>query len=160
MPRMAALNVELGFASAGDAPDIARLARDLIEVGLGWGYRPQRIVELIRDAETVALVARTRAGTAGFAVMRFGDERAHLILLAVAPAHQRRGIARRLLDWLLESARVAGMTSVHVELRAMNAPAFALYRSLGFSETFRVPGYYRGRETAVRMIRVLRLPGE
>jgi ribosomal protein S18 acetylase RimI-like enzyme len=29
------------------------------------------------------------------------------------------------------------------------------YRAMGFSETFRVPGYYRGRETAVRMIRML-----
>src|SRR5512146_2361325 len=103
MPRMAALNVELGFASAGDAPEIARLARDLIEVGLGWGYRPQRIIELIRDTETITLVARARGRPAGFAVMRFGDERAHLILLAVAPAHQRRGIARRMIDWLLES---------------------------------------------------------
>jgi ribosomal-protein-alanine N-acetyltransferase len=157
---MAALDVELGFASAGDAPEIARLARDLIEVGLGWGYRPQRIIELIRDTETITLVARARGRPAGFAVMRFGDERAHLILLAVAPAHQRRGIARRMIDWLLESALVAGMTSVHVELRAMNVPALALYRSLGFAETFRVPGYYRGRETAVRMIRMLRLPGE
>ena len=157
---MAALDVELGFASAGDAPEIARLARDLIEVGLGWGYRPQRIIELIRDTETITLVARARGRPAGFAVMRFGDERAHLILLAVAPAHQRRGIARRMIDWLLESALVAGMTSVHVELRAMNVPALALYRSLGFAETFRVPGYYRGRETAVRMIRMLRVPAE
>jgi len=153
---MAALNFELGLASASDAPAIARLARDLIEAGLGWGYRPQRIVELICDAETIALVARNRGLPTGFAVMRFGEERAHLILLAVEPAHQRRGIARRMIEWLLESALVAGMTSVHVELRAMNVPAFALYRSLGFSETFRVPGYYRGRETAVRMIRMLR----
>ena len=156
---MAALDFDLGFAGASDAPAIARLARDLIEAGLGWGYRPQRIVELIRDAETVALVARTRGRPAGFAVMRFGDERAHLILLAVEPAHQRRGIARTMVEWLIESALVAGMTSVHVELRAMNAPAFAFYRSLGFAETFRVPGYYRGRETAVRMIRMLQRPG-
>ena len=90
--------------------------------------------------------------------MRFGDERAHLILLAVQPAHQRRGIGRRMIAWLLDSALVAGMTSVHVELRASNTPACAFYRSVGFSETFRVPGYYRGRETAMRMIRMLRVP--
>ena len=31
------------------------------------------------------------------------------------------------------------------------------YRALGFSETIRVPGYYRGRESALRMIRMLRV---
>ena len=39
-----------------------------------------------------------------------------------------------------------------------NPAAYALYRDAGFTETVRVPGYYRGREAAVRMIRVLRVP--
>src|SRR5690242_14829095 len=153
---MSAIDIELGFAYPTDAPHIARLSRDLIESGLGWGYRPHRIAELIADPDTVTLVARARMAPVGFAVMRFGDERAHLILLAVEAMHQRRGVARRMVDWLVESAIVAGMTSVHVELRAGNGAAFAFYRSLGFVETFRVPGYYRGRETAVRMLRMLR----
>lgn len=155
---MAALDTELGLANQGDAQHLAVLARDLIEAGLGWGYRPQRISALIHDPETVTLVARARARPLGFASMRFGDERAHLILLAVQPAHQRRGVGRRLIEWLVQSALVAGMSSIHVELRASNAGAYAFYRSLGFAETFRVPGYYRGRETALRMIRMLHVP--
>jgi len=35
--------------------------------------------------------------------------------------------------------------------------AYTFYRALGFSETIRVPGYYRGRESALRMIRMLRV---
>ena len=61
-----------------------------------------------------------------------------------------------MVEWLVESALVAGMASIHVELRASNAAALAFYAAMGFSETFRVPGYYRGRETAVRMLRMLR----
>ena len=152
---MAALDIELAFASPGDAQAIARLSRDLIEAGLGWAYRPDRIAALMAEPETVTLVARARSSAAGFSIMRFGDERAHLILLAVDPAHQRRGVARRMFGWLVESALVAGMTSVHVEVRAANVPALRFYRAMGFSETFRVTGYYRGRETAVRMIRML-----
>ena len=155
---MNALDVELGLANDGDAQRLATLARDLIEAGLGWNYRPHRIAALMHEPEAVTLVARERARPVGFATMRFGDERAHLILLAVQPVHQRRGIGRRMIAWLLDSARVAGTTSVHVELRASNAPAYAFYRAVGFSETFRVPGYYRGRETAMRMIRMLRVP--
>ena len=135
------------------------MSRDLIETGLGWSYTPQRIMRLMNDAETIALVARDVRQPVGFAVMTFGDERSHLVLLAVTPSHQRRGIASRMLEWLEETALTAGMASMHVELRADNEQAFALYRVMGFAETFRVPGYYRGRETAVKMIRTLRHPG-
>ena len=91
---------------------------------------------MIADANTVAVVARDVRQPVGFAVMTFGDERAHLVLLAVRPSHQRQGIARRALAWLLESAATAGMISVHVELRAANSAAYALYGDAGFTETF------------------------
>ncbi len=45
-----------------------------------------------------------------------------------------------------------------MELRARNADALAFYRAIGFEETLRLPGYYSGRETAIRMIRMLRAP--
>jgi ribosomal protein S18 acetylase RimI-like enzyme len=101
-------------------------------------------------------VACDRGRIAGFAIMEFGDERAHLVLLAVRPAQRRMGIGRRLVDWLLESARTAGIASLHLELRSGNEAARGFYRAMGFDETLVVPGYYRGRESALRMIRVLR----
>jgi hypothetical protein len=45
-----------------------------------------------------------------------------------------------------------------VELRVTNLAALAFYRTEGFAETVRVPGYYRGREAGVRMMRLLRNP--
>jgi len=134
------------------------MSRDLIEAGLGWQYRGERIRQLIDDPETVTLVARDGERMIGFAIMTFGEERAHLVLLAVRPVCQRRGIGRRLMQWLLQSATTAGIASIHVELRADNEAAYALYRALGFAEILRLPGYYRGRETAVRMMRMLRAP--
>ncbi len=149
----------LEFAHPGDAPAIALMSRDLIEEGLGWGYRHAEVTRLIVDPETVALVARVHGHLLGFAIMTFGDERAHLVLLAVRPRERRRGVGRRMLTWLVESAAAAGIASVHVELRARNAAAIGLYRAQGFVETLRIPGYYRGIEPAIRMIRVLRVPG-
>jgi ribosomal protein S18 acetylase RimI-like enzyme len=95
--------------------------------------------------------------------MDVGDERAHLVLLAVRPASRRTGIGQRLLEWLLQSARVAGMASIHLELRSGNEAARRFYRAMGFHETVLVPGYYRSgegrKEGALRMLRVLREPG-
>lgn len=152
--------ITLRLARPCDAGTLALMARDLVETGLGWQYQRQRICRLIENPDTVALVACERERLVGFAIMEFGDERAHLVLLAVSPAHQRHGAGRRLIEWLLESARTAGIASVHLELRAGNDPARAFYRALGFAETHVVPGYYRGREPALRMVRVLRGPGQ
>jgi ribosomal-protein-alanine N-acetyltransferase len=148
------------FASRG-APTcrLAAMSRDLIETGLGWHYRPERVAKFLEDPETATVVACDRERTVGFAIMQLFDERAHLVLLAVRPSHQQRGIGRRLTDYLVASATTAGVASVHVELRADNRAAFALYRRTGFAETLRLQGYYRGRETAIRMMRLLRAPG-
>ena len=157
-------------AEPRDAQAIATMSRDFIESGLGWKYDAARVMRAMRDRETLAAVACEGAKTgtakgavAGIAIMEFGDERAHLVLLAVRPSHRRLGIGQRLLDWLLESARVAGMASIHLELRAGNDAARRFYRAMGFYETVLVPGYYRSgegrKEGALRMLRVLRTPG-
>lgn len=156
---MTAAAITLRLARAADARAIACLSRDLIETGLGWTYRPERIARLIQDRDTTTLVACDHGRLAGFAVMRFGDAHAHLVLLAVRPAQQRQGMARRMMEWLLASAATAGIASLHLELRAGNAAARAFYRAMGFTETQFVPGYYLRRESAMRMVRILRPAG-
>ena len=160
--------ITIRLAGPRDAQAIALMSRDFIEAGLGWKYDAPRVLRAIRDRETLAVVACESAKGAGgaitaFAIMEFGDERAHLVLLAVRPSHRRQGVGLRLLEWLLESARTAGMASVHLELRSNNEEARRFYRAAGFYETVLVPGYYRGgegrKEGALRMLRVLRAPG-
>ena len=149
-------DIVLGLAHPRDAHAIATMSRDLIEAGLGWEYRAERIARMIVDPDTIALVARDAPRIAGFAFMSVTEERAHLSLLAVRATHQRQGIAQRMLQWLTASAQTAGVATLHVELRDGNVAAHGLYRRAGFGDTMRVPGYYRGREAAIRMIRVLR----
>lgn len=146
----------LRLARRTDAPAMAAMARTLIETGLAPRYSAARMAGLIADGETTALVADDGAALQGYAVMHFGEERAHLMLLCVRPGQRRQGTGRRMLDWLLQSADVAGIASVHLELRADNAAAQVFYRRLGFSETLVVPGYYEGKIDALRMVRVLR----
>jgi ribosomal protein S18 acetylase RimI-like enzyme len=170
MAFMTARAITIRLAEPRDAQAIALMSRDFIEAGLGWKYDAARVLRAIRDRETLAVVACEsgkaggRGAIAGFAIMEFGDERAHLVLLAVRPAHRRLGIGQRLLEWMLQSARVAGMASIHLELRSGNEAARRFYRAMGFYETVLVPGYYRGgegrKEGAIRMLRVLRTPGQ
>jgi [ribosomal protein S18]-alanine N-acetyltransferase len=153
-------SITLRLAQPKDSLGIARMSRDLIEYGLDWSYPPLRIRQLIADRETIVLVAAAPTDLAGFAAMRFTDERAHLVLMAVRAEWRRQGMGRQMLDWLLASASTAGIASLHLELRAGNRAALSFYRALGFSVTVRIPGYYQGRESAIRMLRLLRPQGE
>jgi molybdenum cofactor biosynthesis protein B len=104
------------------------------------------------------LAARERRRLAGFAIMEFYDEHAHLSLLAVQPGYQRLGIGRQLIEWLESSARVAGTFTVRLELRASNDGARLFYERLGYREVGRRPAYYGGREDALRMVPTLPQP--
>ena len=150
--------ITLRPALVSDSHCIAAMSRDYIEYGLPWRYDAARVRRLLVRRDVSLLAACDRSTLVGFAAMEFGDARAHLVLMAVRPAHRRRGIGRHMLDWLLESALVAGIESVHLELRAGNDAARRFYRVQGFGETILVPRYYGGTESALRMVRVLRPP--
>jgi len=149
-------NIVLRLGKPADAQAIALLSRELIEPDLGWSWTPARVLGSIHQRDTITLVATARQQMIGFAIMYFGLEQAHLNLLAVRPSHQRRGVGRRLLDWLEKSARTAGIVAIFLELRTANIGAHCFYQRLGFSDSAFLPGYYGGREAAIRMVRKLR----
>ncbi len=145
----------LQLATAADADGIARLSRDRIETGLGWRWGGWRVRRSIADGATNVVVAVAAGELAGFGIMKYGDDEAHLLLLAVAAGCVRRGVGGSLVDWLEASARTAGLGQVLLEVRAANAGARAFYGGLGYVPLQRLPGYYQGRETAVRMAKDL-----
>jgi len=145
----------LRLATRDDAQAIAQLSRDRIEQGLGWSWTALRVLRSIRDRETNVVVALDASESLGFGIMKYHDEEAHLLLLAVRAERVRQGIGTALVDWLERSALVAGIGRVSLEARASNASARAFYLRLGYREIQSLPGYYQGREACVRMARDL-----
>ncbi len=143
------------LATADDAPRIGAMSRDLIEQGLRWRWTPARIRDCIRSRTTNVAVAPAAHGLAGFAIMEYHDDEAHLALLGVDPSHRRRGIASALIAWHEHAALTAGIGTVYVEARADNAETRAFYRKLGYSEVQRVGRYYDGVEDAIRLAKDL-----
>jgi len=147
-------------ARNADAARLAAMSEAHVESGLKPAWGAARIRWHVRDAESVVLTAWLASAIAGFAIMRYGEDVAHLNLLAVDPAHRRRGIGRALLGWLEESALTAGTFIIGLELRAGNELARSFYRALGYRELGQIPGYYQGIESAVRMARDVRALSE
>jgi len=146
----------LELARVADAPRLAAMSHDYVEMGLKPAWSASRITWHIRHPESIVLTARAADVVSGFAIMRYADDVAHLNLLAVDPNHRRRGVARRLMTWLEETAFTAGTFIIGLELRATNESAFTFYSALGYRELGRVPGYYQGVEPAIRMARDVR----
>jgi ribosomal-protein-alanine N-acetyltransferase len=148
-------DVSLSLARRMDAPAIAKMSRVLIEYGLHWRWTAKRVEASINADNVNVLVARLGMRIIGFAIMRYGDDDAHLDLLAVAPQYQRLGIAQQLLRWLEKCATVAGIFRITLEVRENNHGAQQFYERMGYRRLNLVAGYYQGTEAAVRMSRNL-----
>ena len=145
----------IGLARAEEAEQIAQMSRDLIEHGLKWSWTQYRVQRHIMDRDSLVIVARSDERVVAFAIMHFGEEKAHLNLLAVAREWRRQAYGRRLIDWLVRSAQVAGIARIDLELRAHNTQARTFYEKLDFAVTGLKPKYYEGSEPALTMSRKL-----
>ena len=67
----------------------------------------------------------------------------HVMILAVAPAWRRRGIAQHMLSEAMEQARQADCARAILEVRASNVGAQQLYYRLGFAPVGVRPKYYQ-----------------
>ena len=141
---------DLRLAVPKDARQIAEMSRDNIEHGLRWSWTAPRVLHAIRDPSTNVAVVLTRDRVRGFGIMHYGDESAHLALLAIEPSHRHQQMGTRMVAWLTQSARTAGIRHIRLEARADNRAAIAFYQRLGFAESGRAAGYYEGSVDAVQ----------
>jgi [ribosomal protein S18]-alanine N-acetyltransferase len=156
-PRNTDSHLQVRLATIRDAPTIAELVRERVELGLGWTWRPAKVRDAILDADTDVIVATEGdSPLQGVGMMSFGDENGHLSLLAVRADCAHRGIGRQLVEWLELCARSAGMARITLEARESNAEGIAFYKHLGYSPVGKVQGYYGGMEAAVRLRKLLR----
>lgn len=86
---------------------------------------------------------RLEGRLAAYAAIYHAAGELEILNIAVAPEHRRQGLGRRLLSLLLQVAAKMGITRGVLEVRISNAPAIALYESLGFTRIGVRPGYYK-----------------
>ena len=84
----------------------------------------------VSKPSSICLAAMQGNDLIGYLVCARYAEAYHLMNVAVDPDRRRRGIAKALIDELLE--RVGADASITLEVRVSNAGAIALYESYGF----------------------------
>jgi tRNA threonylcarbamoyladenosine biosynthesis protein TsaB len=102
-----------------------------------------------------AWALRREGKLAGFCVLMFAPDVAHLLVIAVAKPLHRQGLGGVLLDWCEQQARERGMEGVLLEVRPSNESAVSFYKRHGYLQIGVRRGYYPaekgGREDALVM---------
>ena len=94
------------------------------------------------DCWVVCKAYEEREMLVGFAVVSTALDESMLLNFCVRPAFQNKGVGRKLLEFLLQKARMEKMTKFFLEVRASNLFAIHLYESLGFAQISVRRDYY------------------
>jgi ribosomal-protein-alanine N-acetyltransferase len=85
-------------------------------------------------------------GLAGYFLLMYALDEAHLLDVAVAAPLHGRGVGRYLLDRITARARAERMESILLEVRPTNTRALQVYQRYGYAEIGRRKGYYPAHE--------------
>ncbi len=139
----------LRSATVGDVPAV--LALEVALFGADAWSEAQVREELTGERRQAWVVGEP---VVGYAVTLAAGDVLDLQRIAVHPDHQRRGLARRLLDEAVAAGKAARVDRMLLEVSAANTAALAFYAAAGFVEIDRRRRYYRDGTDAV----VMRLP--
>ncbi len=109
-----------------------------------WSHKA--LEDAFLSGSTEAFGLRAEHGFAAFALVQRVDPEAEILTFAVERALHRKGLGRRLLSEIIETARLWGSRRLYLEVAADNAGARGLYGRAGFVENGRRSKYYRRKD--------------
>lgn len=107
-------------------------------------WNATQLAEELAYPAGIQLVCRSAAGrrVGGFLMARLIPEATEILKVATALEFRRQGVASALLASFISLAERRGITTFHLELRAGNLAARALYEKFAFEMTGRRRRYY------------------
>ena len=98
------------------------------------------------DNQCAAFLVAEDAATGqviGYAGLLVAADEGYITNIAVAESCRRQGLGRAMLGALIDHCRESGASFLTLEVRQSNAPAIALYESMGFLPEGRRKNFYR-----------------
>lgn len=138
--------VRLVPGESADLDAVMDVMTSAFDPGYGEGWTRSQCAGILPLSGVALMLARDGQGEVhGFSLLRTVADEAELLLLAVAPSAQRRGVGGSLLNHFIEHAQRCGARRLHLEVRDGN-PAVAMYQAFGFKAEGRRPKYYSGQD--------------
>ena len=115
---------------------------------------PRKLLEdLIVTERDSFFVATVGEEIVGYAVAAASKQSGHVISVAVAPNHRRKGIGAALLSAVMSRLIQEGVCVIHLEVRKGNKPAIGFYEQMGFQKSSEIKRYYSDGEDAWVLVR-------
>ena len=118
--------------------DVAEILR-IEQACFSTPWTEQGIRESIENENTHLYLALADGKTAGYMGVQIFSGEGYVTNVATLPAYRRQGVAKALIERVLGNE----MDFLTLEVRESNAPAIALYESLGFARVGVRPHFYR-----------------
>jgi [ribosomal protein S18]-alanine N-acetyltransferase len=131
---------EASFAPMQEA-DIAEVMQAEREAYL-WPWSEGNMLESIKHGQCCQTLRGSMGDLLGYYIAMPGVQEVHLLNITVAPAFQRQGWARVMLDNLHDWAREQQAQWVWLEVRKSNERAISLYEQYGFRRVGVRKAYY------------------
>ena len=131
--------MEIRRSLPSDANEIAKLEEEIFSDP--WSERD--IISTISTEGGMCYTAISDGKVAAYVLGRKIPPEGEIYRLATAKKMRRRGIAYRLIDYMIKCERGRGLESLFLEVREKNLPARGLYRSYGFREIGLRKNYYK-----------------
>lgn len=139
------MSVRLVAGNADDLDSVMAVMTEAFSDRYGEAWTRSQCAGILPMAGVRLVLARDgNEQVLGFSLYRTIAGDAELLLLAVAPQAQHRGVGRDLLGYFVEDAKKNGAERIHLEVRDGN-PAVRLYEAAGFEQANRRRNYYHGR---------------
>lgn len=122
------MRLEIRNMKTADLEEVVRIEQQLFS--RPWSR--QGFVDSLQAENTIYLTALADGRVAGYCGLLQVLDEADITNVAVDSEFRRHGIARAMLSELFAQAEKSGISALTLEVRRSNAPALALYESLGF----------------------------
>ena len=139
------MTVKLVDGGADDLDSVMQVMSGAFSDRYGEAWTRSQCAGILPMTGVRLTLAKERSEIVGFSLHRTIVDDSELLLLAVAPQAQGRGIGRRLLQQFVDDAKKNGASRIHLEVREGN-DAIRVYEAAGFVQSNRRRNYYNGRD--------------
>ncbi len=114
--------------------------------------------ETLASSISTSFVVRRSGLTIGYIILYSVEAEAHILNIAVHPAHRRKGYGASLINHVLDHFKAHKVTEFFLEVREGNTGAIRLYSRYGFEKIGKRKKYYTETNEDAVVMR-LSLPG-
>ncbi len=106
-------------------------------------WNRQVFTDFFSVKDTLAILVEEENQPIAMMVYRVTFEQADVLTVAVLPVWRRRGIARKLVEGMIEKCQQLGVKKIFLEVEVGNDSAIKLYENMGFTHISRRKLYYQ-----------------